>query len=53
MTQGNKEECRNLVKEAFMNDPLTKGHNPSPEEISALVDDMIVNTEKYLPEGWK
>jgi len=53
MTQGNKEECRNLVKEAFMNDPLTKGHNSSSEELGALADDMIVNTEKYLPEGWK
>lgn len=43
---------RNLVYEAFMHDPLVKGR-ASETEIRQLVDDMIENTMKYLPDGWK
>lgn len=43
---------KELVVEAFMNDPLTKD-KATEEEIKALVDDMIRNTLKYLPDGWK
>ncbi len=43
---------RNLVYEAFMHDPLVKGR-ASETEIRQLVDDMIENTIKYLPDGWK
>lgn len=42
---------RDLVKEAFADDPLVKGR-ASKEEISSLVDDMIEGTKKYLPKGW-
>lgn len=42
---------RNLVKEAFKEDPLVKGR-ASDEEIEKLADDMINNTIKYLPAGW-
>lgn len=41
-----------LVVEAFMNDPLVKGRI-SEAECRQLVTDMIHNTIKYLPEGWK
>lgn len=47
------EECRALVYEAFMNDPLTMGHHPSEAQVRELVNDMIANTAAYLPEGWK
>ncbi len=43
---------RELVKEAFANDPLVKGR-ASKEEIDKLVDEMIDGTSKYLPKGWK
>lgn len=43
---------RDLVKEAFENDPLVKGR-ASKEEIGRLADDMIDATMAYLPEGWK
>lgn len=43
---------RNLVKEAFKADPLVKGR-ATDEAIEKLVDDMIDNTIKYLPAGWK
>lgn len=43
---------RNLVYEAFMHDPLVKGR-ASETEIRQLVNDMIENTMKYLPDGWK
>ena len=43
---------RELVKEAFMHDPLIGGR-ASADEISKLADDMIDATLKYLPEGWK
>lgn len=38
--------------EAFMNDPLVKGRI-TEEEGRKLLDDMIRNTLKYLPEGWQ
>ena len=54
ITEGMKpEECRELVKEAFRNDPAVIAHHPSEEEISSLVDDMIEATMAYLPEEWK
>ena len=43
---------RNLVKEAFKEDPLVKGR-ATDAEIEKLADDMIDNTIKYLPAGWK
>jgi len=46
-------ECdRNLVVEAFLNDPLVKG-KCTETEAGELVDEMIANTAGYLPEGWK
>ena len=42
---------KDLVVEAFMNDPLIKGQ--AVAEIEALVDDMIRNTLNYLPPAWK
>jgi alpha-galactosidase len=47
------ETCdRKLVKEAFKEDPLVKGR-ATDAEIEKLADDMIDNTIKYLPAGWK
>lgn len=43
---------RELVKKAFEEDPLVRGHRISKKDISELVDDMIVNTSRYLPEYW-
>lgn len=43
---------RTLVYEAFLHDPLVQGR-ASEAEIKQLVDDMIANTLRYLPEGWK
>lgn len=43
---------KDLAFKAFMNDPLVKGRC-SEEEGRKLLDDMIANTIKYLPEGWK
>ena len=43
---------RILVTEAFMHDPNVLGHHCSKEDIAALVDDMIDNTLRFLPEGW-
>ena len=43
---------RELVYEAFLSDPLVKGR-ATEDEVKHLVDDMIANTAKYLPEGWK
>lgn len=37
---------------AFLNDPLVAGRI-SGEEARALLKDMIANTAKYLPQGWK
>ena len=44
---------RNLVVKAFMNDPLVKSKCRDEGEIRKLADDMIHNTERYLPAGWK
>lgn len=44
---------RELVKIAFEEDPLLRGHGISKKDISVLVDDMIVNTSRYLPEYWR
>ncbi len=44
---------RELVHRAFENDPQFIGKNCSKEEIDKLADDMIDNTIKYLPDGWK
>ena len=49
----NMDECRKLVYDAFMNDPLVKGHHPSYEDVRKLADDMIEATSAYLPESWK
>lgn len=43
---------RELVYKAFMEDPLIVG-KVNKEECKKLVDDMIANTIKYLPDGWK
>jgi alpha-galactosidase len=45
-------ECKELVIEAFLNDPLVKGHTSSREDVAALVDDMIQATSAYLPKEW-
>ena len=44
---------KQLVYEAFENDPQFIGKNCSVEDIHKLVDDMIENTKNYLPKGWK
>ncbi len=43
---------KSLVVKAFLNDPLVKGR-ASGEEVEKLVENMIHNTVKYLPEEWK
>ena len=43
---------RDLVYEAFLNDPLVKGR-AAETDVKKLVDDMIANTMTYLPDGWK
>ena len=43
---------RELVYQAFLNDPLVKGR-ASEADVKQLADDMIDNTSKYLPDGWK
>jgi alpha-galactosidase len=42
---------RTLVYEAFGRDPLL-AERATDAEIKKLADDMIENTQKYLPEGW-
>lgn len=42
---------REAVYKAFLNDPQVKGR-AGEEDVKKLVDDMIANTIKYLPEGW-
>jgi alpha-galactosidase len=42
---------RSFVYEAFLNDPLVKDR-AEEEEIKELADDMIENTQAYLPKGW-
>ena len=44
---------RDLVVEAFLNDPNYNAKCKDPETTGKLVDDMIANTIKYLPEGWR
>ena len=44
---------RDLVVEAFLNDPNYSAKCKDPETTGKLVDDMIANTIKYLPEGWR
>ena len=43
---------KEMVVEAFMADPLINGRL-TKEETVQLVDEMIQNTIKHLPEGWK
>jgi len=43
---------KDLVIEAFINDPLIKG-KVTDEEIKLLVNDMIRNTLSFLPTAWK
>ncbi len=43
---------RELVYEAFAEDPLVKGR-ATEAQIRSLADDMISNTLRYLPEGWR
>ncbi len=43
---------RELVFEAFENDPQFIGKGCSSKDIKKLADDMIDNTKKYLPAGW-
>lgn len=43
---------RELVYQAFLNDPLVKGR-ASEADVRTLADDMIANTMEYLPEGWR
>ena len=43
---------RNLVYEAFLTDPLVQGR-ATEAQVRQLVDDMIANTARYLPAGWK
>lgn len=42
-----------LVVKAFLNDPLVKGKRCTEEDVKMLAHDMIQNTLKYLPDGWK
>lgn len=42
---------KDLVYQAFANDPLVKG-NANEEEIKDMVDTMISNTLSYLPKEW-
>ena len=44
---------RELVVEAFLQDPNYKAKCSDKEQTRQLVDDMIGNTLSYLPEGWK
>lgn len=44
---------KELVVQAFLNDPLVKGKKCTEEQVRELVDDMLQGTLKYLPEGWK
>ena len=44
---------RDLVVEAFLHDPNYSAKCTDPAATAQLVDDMIANTIKYLPKGWK
>ncbi|MBA4686258.1 MAG: alpha-glucosidase/alpha-galactosidase [Candidatus Galacturonibacter soehngenii] len=41
-----------LVKQAFLNDPLIKGR-VNEKQVKEMVNTMIQNTLQYLPKGWK
>lgn len=43
---------RQLLKEAFLHDPLIHGRI-SGEQTESLIDEMLRNTSKYLPEAWQ
>jgi len=43
---------KDLVIEAFLNDPLVKG-KITASEAHQLATDMINNTKNYLPDGWQ
>ncbi|MEG0687580.1 MAG: alpha-glucosidase/alpha-galactosidase [Hungatella sp.] len=43
---------KELVYQAFLNDPLVKG-GATDAEVKQLADDMIANTLTYLPRGWQ
>lgn len=43
---------RKLALKALMNEPLVAGRI-TEEQGAALLNDMIANTQKYLPDGWK
>ncbi|MBR5115655.1 MAG: alpha-glucosidase/alpha-galactosidase, partial [Lachnospiraceae bacterium] len=43
---------RELLYEAFLSDPLVKGHHCAEAEIKQLADDMVANTRNYLPAKW-
>ena len=43
---------KSLVYEAFLSDPLVIGRG-SGADVKKLADDMIANTEKYLPKEWR
>ena len=44
---------RELVTEAFLHDPNYSAKCQDRTVTRKLVDDMIANTSRYLPEGWK
>ena len=43
---------KSLVYESFLSDPLVIGRG-SEADVKKLADDMIANTEKYLPKEWR
>ena len=44
---------RELVVQAFLNDPNVKAKCTDEAAVRGLVDDMIAGTIKYLPDGWR
>ena len=44
---------RELVTEAFLQDPNVHAKTTDRESVRLLVDDMIAATAAYLPEGWR
>ena len=51
--EASKSCDKELVVQSFLRDPLVKAKCTDEGQIRRLVDDMIRNTIKYLPEGWK
>lgn len=43
---------KELVVQAFLNDPLVKGKRCTRAQVEPLVDDMLRATSAYLPAGW-